>query len=173
MRLSLKSIFTNLAIFLSALFFLQACGNDGRSGPDFSTVPPPYDLATADTSYTKDGGLEIYVIEKGNEIFTVGKRDAIRVKFTGRRIDGKIFRSSYANGSDLPELIGNLRTVVTNAQAPPVEGLRRGLLGMTEGEKRVIIVPPSLGYGDSRSGVNGVNLSGDSLRYDVELVSIQ
>jgi FKBP-type peptidyl-prolyl cis-trans isomerase len=42
------------------------------------------------------------------------------------------------------------------------------MLGMKEDEKRVLVIPPSLGYG----GVEGHDLQNDTLFFDVELVSI-
>jgi FKBP-type peptidyl-prolyl cis-trans isomerase len=43
---------------------------------------------------------------------------------------------------------------------------------MKEGEKRVIIVPPALGYSDNRPGVNGIDLRDETLRYDVEITGL-
>lgn len=171
----IKLSFLQIAIVLTAVLFLQACGddNDGPTGPDFSTVPEPYDLSQADTTYTKEGGVEIYVIEEGDGAFEVIPRDQIGLKFTGRVLDGQIFNSSYRNGNESSVLITNLRPVRVGQQPPQVEGFRRGLLGMVEGEKRVIIVPPSLGYDDSNPGVNGFDLREKTLRYDVELTGIQ
>lgn len=174
MRSLMKSSLFPLAILFTAVLLLQACGGDDPiTGPNFDTVPEPYDLTQADTTYTKDGGVEIYVIERGNGPFEVIARDQISVKYTGRTIDGEVFESSFANGNEFPAIITNLRPVSTENQRPQVEGFRRGLLGMVEGEKRTIIVPPSLGYDSSRVGVNGIDLRGDTLRYDVELVGIQ
>lgn len=176
MRFSTTSTLFQLAILFSALFLLQACdyNNNNSREPDFSTVPDPYDLSEADTTYTKEGGVEIYIIEQGNQQFEVIPRDRINVKFTGRTIDGRIFQSTYADGNTEARQITNLKPVASGSQtSAPIEGFRRGLLGMTEGEKRVIFVPPSLGYNDSRTGANGMDLRDDSLRYDVELVSIQ
>lgn len=171
----IKSSFLQIAIVLTAVLFIQSCSDDNNrpTGPDFSTVPEPYDLSQADTTYTKEGGVEIYVIEEGHGAFEVIPRDQIGLKFTGRVLDDYIFDSSYENGNVNPVLITNLKSVTVGRQSPQVEGFRRGLLGMVEGEKRVIIVPPSLGYDDSNPGVNGFDLRGETLRYDVELTGIQ
>lgn len=176
MRFLTKSFPFRLAIMLSAILFLQACGDDnGPSGPelDFSTVPDPYDISKADTNYTKEGDVEIYVIEEGDSPFEVIPRDQIGIKFTGRVLDEYIFDSTYKNGGTQPAVITNMTSVKTAQQSPQIEGFRRGLLGMKEGEKRVIIVPPALGYSDSQPGVNGFDLRGETLRYDVELIGIQ
>jgi FKBP-type peptidyl-prolyl cis-trans isomerase len=179
MRFFAKSSLFQVVVILSTLLFLQSCGDDNsptNTDPDFSTVPDAYNLSENDTTYVKDG-VEIYVIEKGYSEFEVLPRDQIFLKYTGRIFDdgsgkGQIFESTYAGGNEEDALITNLRPIATSQQAPQIEGFRRGLLGMKEGEKRVIIVPPSLGYDDSRIGINGIDLRGKTLRYDVELTGI-
>lgn len=172
MRFSIKSTFLQLAVAFTALLLIQACSDDKISGPDFSTVPPPFDISQPDSTFTKDGGVEIIIVKEGNKQFEVITRDIIEVKFTGRTIDGEIFQSTYSDGNKQPQTLGRL--LPTSTQSALVEGFRRGLLGMTKGEKRVIIVPPSLGYDQHRrNGINGFDLRGDSLRYDIELVSFQ
>lgn len=175
MKLFSKSLFLQTAILLSAILLLQSCGDDPFQPRevDFSTVPDPYNLSEADTSYTKEGGVEIHVIEKGEGPFEVVPRDQIRLYYTGRTTEGEIFESTFANGSEQPAVISNLTPVTRNQRPPQVEGFRRGLLGMKEGEKRVIIVPSELGYDNVRPGTNGMDLRGKELRYDVELESIQ
>lgn len=190
MKFFSKSFFLQLTVILAVLLFIQSCG-DGPTRtsrePDFSTVPDPYNLSEADTSFTKEGGVKIYVIEKGvcpgvdeeNEHFCeVVSRDEITLYLTGRTSEGEIFRSTYANGNTQPALIRNLTPVPKQGPqgsiSPQIEGVRRGLLGMREGEKRVIIVPPELGYDDTQPPPRGVNidLRGKELRYDVELENI-
>lgn len=175
-----KSFFFQLTIILSAVLLFQSCDDDPTRPSrelDFSTVPDPYDLSEADTSYTKEGGVEIYIIEEGDGPFEVVSRDQISLYLTGRTSDGEIFKSTYANGNEQPAIISNLTTASKEGPQgsipPQIEGFRRGLLGMHEGEKRVIIVPPELGYDDSNPGENGMDLRGEELRYDVELESIQ
>lgn len=51
-----------------------------------------------------------------------------------------------------------------------IEGLNSGLLGMCVGERRVLIVPPHLGHGES--GARGVPGSA-VLRFEVELISLE
>ncbi|MGM0545541.1 MAG: FKBP-type peptidyl-prolyl cis-trans isomerase [Bacteroidota bacterium] len=183
MRFFKKSTLLVLPLLLSTLLLFQACddsNNTGPTAPDFSTVPEPYDLSEADTSYTIEGDVEIYVIEEGvcpggdEEFCTVNSRDQISLKYTGRIFDDEtIFESTYANDNNDPVLISNLSSNPTDQQAAQVEGFRKGLLGMKEGEKRVIVVPPAMGYDDSDPGVNGFDLRDETLRYDVELVGIQ
>lgn len=182
MRFFKKSSLVIFTIFIAIVFLFQACDDDNNNRPtghDFSNVPEPYNLANADTSYVKEGDVEIYIIEEGicpsgvEDFCTVTPRDRIAVKYTGRIFDdGTVFESTFANGNDQPAIITNLTPNATQQQAAQIEGFRRGLLGMKVGEKRVIIVPPSLGYDNSRPGVNGIDLRDKTLRYDVELINL-
>ena len=43
---------------------------------------------------------------------------------------------------------------------------------MQEGEKRTVVIPPELGYGESQEGTNGFDLRNDTLVFDIELVEI-
>jgi FKBP-type peptidyl-prolyl cis-trans isomerase len=180
MKFFTKFSLLQLVILLSAILLLQGCDDDptrNRRELDFSTVPDPFDISQADTSYTKDG-VEIHIIEEGDGRFEVIARDQISLFLTGRTSEGEIFRSTYANGNVRAAVIRNLKPVsqIINNQTvdPQIEGLRRGLLGMEEGEKRVIMVPDSLGYNDSNPGVRGVDidLRDKDLRYDIELSEI-
>lgn len=182
MRFFKKSTLLVLPLLFSVLLLFQACDDDntGPTAPDFSSAPDPYDLSEADTSYTIEGDVEIYIIEEGDcpggdeDFCTVNSRDQISLKYTGRILDDEtIFETTYANDNTEPVVISNLTSNPTDQQAAQVEGFRQGLLGMKEGEKRVIIVPPSMGYDDSNPGVNGMDLRDETLRYDVELMGIQ
>ena len=187
MKFFSKSPLLLLALLLSTALFFQACGDDsptGPTGPNFATVPEAYNITNKEPSFTKEGGVEIYIIEEGDcpggkeEFCTVTSNDQISLKYTGRIYknnsgDGEIFESTYADSNNSAAIIRNLTSNSTSQQSAQIEGFRRGLLGMKENEKRVIIVPPSLGYDDSRPGTNGMDLREETLRYDVELTNIQ
>jgi len=52
-----------------------------------------------------------------------------------------------------------------------IKGWDEGVLGMKKGAKRVLIIPPELGYGDK--GAGGVIPPGATLLFEVEVVSIK
>lgn len=163
-------------LFLAlALLFIQSCGED-PSGPDFSTVPPPYDTTQAINTITSDNGLVIYQIQEGYSAFEATSRDQVRLRFTGRTEDGRIFDSSYADGFTTPRTFSNLNPVPISGGfgpiSPLIDGFRLGVLGMKEGEKRTVVIPPELGYGESQEGTNGYDLREETLIFDIELVEI-
>lgn len=165
-----------LAVLISTIFFFQSCDEDSPTGVDFSDAPAPFDTTNAVSSTTSEDDLTIYIIEEGDGNFEVNKNDQIQVRFTGRTTDGEIFDSSYRNGSEEPSLFQNLTAGSSGNNSSLIEGFRRGLMGMTEGERRTIVVPSELGYGDSDSQQSQdsqtTDLSGETLIFDVELVEI-
>lgn len=181
MRSLIKSSFFQLAIIISALVLFQACGDSPTRHRLVYTPPAPYDISQSDSSYTTDDGLQVYIIEEGYGPYEVISRDQVSAYYTGRIIKngeiGEVFESTYRNGVDTPGILRNLTTSPISGASgrtisPLIEGFRRGILGMKEGEKRVIIIPPSLGYGDSRKGTNGYDLRNDTLRFDIKIDAI-
>ena len=66
------------------------------------------------------------------------KGDKISIHFVGTVLDGGVFDDSHGRGA--------FNFWVGEGQVLP--GLDEGLLGMAEGELRVITVPPALAYGN-------------------------
>lgn len=60
--------------------------------------------------------------------------------YTGWLTDGEMFDSSIDRGETFPvENVGS---------APVIPGWNEGLVGMKEGGRRVLVIPPQLGYGE-------------------------
>ncbi|MBO6621462.1 MAG: FKBP-type peptidyl-prolyl cis-trans isomerase [Balneola sp.] len=141
------------------LSLIASCGGDDPFffEDDFSTVPEAFSVEgiTPDTTQT---GLIIYEIALGSGDLEVGIRDDVEVFYTGRTTDKEIFDSSYKNSSDDP-----LRSSVRGF----VDGFTEGLIGMKEGGKRVLVIPPSLAYEGTSNA-----LRNDTLVFDVEIDTI-
>jgi len=87
--------------------------------------------------------------------------DWLKVHFVGKTLfNGKVFDSSFHTGS-LP-----VKFMIGDSDRP--EGWSLGMTGMCEGERRKIILPSKLAFGEA--GGNGVPPGAD-VSYDVELVS--
>lgn len=182
--MKLSSIHHIFLIATIAFLGLQSCTDDPNR-LDFSGSPAPFDTTQAVSSTTLPGNTTVYVIEEGDSPFSVVSRDVITVRFTARTDDGQIFDGSFIENTpttttQFPNLTPN--PIQSRACRQRVcllpKGLRRGLIGMVEGERRTIVVPPSQGYTDDfvstsgRSSENGVSVQGETLIYDVELVNI-
>lgn len=179
MMINKKNPFLSIFTVCLVLLVMQSCGEDNRfTGPDYSEVPPPFDTTEAISDSTTPDGLKIYTIAEGyGNPERVMIRDQVQVYYTGRTDDGKIFDSTYRNGITSPGILRNLTTQPIPSQtgrtvSPLIEGFRLGLIGMAEGEKRTIVIPPHLGYGGAQEGRSGYNLRNDTLIFDVELEEI-
>lgn len=176
----MKSIYPFFALLiLAAAIGLQAC-EENSLRIDFSQAPPPYDHSQAVRDTVLASGLHIYVIEKGSGPFEVTPNDQIQVRYTGRTESGEIFNTSYRENSPTGNtaIFRNLTPNQRAGAAPLIEGLRKGLIGMKEGEKRSIVVPPELGYQTSNRQCNAspctfrIDPRDKTLIFDVELVNI-
>jgi len=146
-------------LFLSALVFTLSCGNDSPFSfeDDYSNVPEPFSTTGAQKVVT-ESGLTMYILEEGSGDLTVSIRDVVRVFYTGRKTNTEIFDSSYKNDQTEPS-----RLTVTNL----IPGFTEGIIGMKEGGKRVLIIPPNLGYEGTSNA-----LREDTLVFDVQIDTI-
>ncbi|XP_023681532.2 peptidyl-prolyl cis-trans isomerase FKBP9-like [Paramormyrops kingsleyae] len=92
---------------------------------------------------------------------TVDVSDFVRYHYNGTLLDGTLFDSSHTR----------LRTYDTYVGIGwLIAGMDKGLLGMCVGEKRVITMPPFLGYGENG---DGSDIPGQaSLVFDVVLLDL-
>jgi peptidylprolyl isomerase len=85
--------------------------------------PPPTKLVTKDL-----------VVGKGPSATSA---DTVTVQYVGAAYDtGKVFDASWTNGQPSTFPLNEV-----------VAGFREGIVGMKVGGRRVIVIPPSLGYG--------------------------
>lgn len=168
MKLSNLFRFSFAAIFMGLM--LSGCGKSPFR-PDYSLVPAPFDTAGAPRTQLDDG-LVYYTIDPGYGPFTVVPNDAtsgVQIQYTARNSQGKILSSSYEKSNyGVPFVYGLSINLSNSSNVIYTKGFREGVLGMHKGEKRTIIVPPSLGYAGSSA-----SLANDTLYYDVELVGFQ
>jgi FKBP-type peptidyl-prolyl cis-trans isomerase len=85
--------------------------------------------------------------------------DTLSVHYIGMLQDGTVFDSSEARGP----------FSFTVGQGQVIQGWDQGLIGMKEGGKRTLIIPPSMGYGSQDLGVIPPN---STLMFEVELLSV-
>jgi len=101
---------------------------DGTPGVIIPDTAPPTDLA-------------VEVLKKGDGP-AVSDTDQIRVNYTGVTwADRKVFDSTWEKGASA--------AVTLDAVVP---GFAQALKGQTVGSQILVVIPPSLGYGDKASG---------------------
>jgi len=110
---------------------------------------------------TTPSGLKYVVDKEGSGDTTPQAGQIVTVHYTGKLIDGKKFDSSYDRGKPIEFPVG---------KGQVIKGWDEALLGMKKGEKRVLIIPPNLGYGPSGRGPIPPNAT---MIFDVELVNFK
>lgn len=147
------------SVFALMLLFTLSCAGDNPYffQDDFSDVPAAFSTVgiTPDTTET---GLIVYTLAEGNAQIEVGRRDIVKVFYTGRKTNGEIFDSSFKNGQT---------TASQFTVANVIDGFTEGLLGMKEGGKKVLVIPPNLAYEGTTN-----TLREDTLVFDIELETI-
>ncbi|XP_071323848.1 peptidyl-prolyl cis-trans isomerase FKBP10 isoform X1 [Trachinotus anak] len=97
--------------------------------------------------------LDIWNTEDKVQIRTIGKpasckrttvaSDFVRYHYNGTLLSGEAFDSSYSRNTTYDTYLG---------KGHLIKGMDEGLLGMCVGERRIVIVPPFLAYGESGYG---------------------
>lgn len=113
---------------------------------------------------TLDGGLQVEITKEVAGCDHVTKAgDSLSMHYTGTlAADGQKFDSSRDRKEPFGFVLG---------QGQVIAGWDQGLVGMCVGEKRVLTIPPALGYGDR--GAGGVIPGGATLVFDVELLAVR
>lgn len=102
------------------------------------------------------------LMEQNEKIAKIG--DVLVVRYTGRLEDGTVF------DSNIDPKFGHVEAFQFELGARRViEGWDEGFVGMKEGEKKTLVVPPEKGYGPQAIGTIPPN---STLIFDVELVKI-
>ncbi|KAK7692507.1 hypothetical protein QCA50_004134 [Cerrena zonata] len=107
--------------------------------------------------------LQIDVTHKPEDCpVTAQKGDSIKVHYTGTLFsNGNKFDSSYDRNQPLPLTLG---------VGQVIRGWDEGLIGMCQGEKRVLTIPSNMAYGSR--GAGGVIPPNAALVFETELVEL-
>jgi peptidylprolyl isomerase len=122
-------------------------------------APKPFNTDGKDT-VKLESGLKYIIVSKGNGN-GAENRDKVKVDYTGYFLDGRKFDSSF----DRP---GNFEFIIGRNQV--IKGWDLGIVGMKKGEKRQLIVPYQLAYGEQGSPPS-IPPKAD-LIFDVEMLEI-
>jgi cyclophilin family peptidyl-prolyl cis-trans isomerase len=104
-----------------------------------------------------DSGLRYLVLQPGSGESRPDYGTPVTVHYNGKRLNGLVFDSSYQRGQPATFEIGRV-----------IQGWNEALINMRRGEKRILIVPPELAYGER--GYPGVIPPNVFLIFEVELL---
>ncbi|WP_104470568.1 FKBP-type peptidyl-prolyl cis-trans isomerase [Acinetobacter indicus] len=108
---------------------------------------------------TTASGLQYKITQQGN-----GKQptasSVVKVHYTGKLVDGKVFDSSVERGEPIEFPLNQV-----------IPGWTEGLQLMKEGSKATLYIPSQLGYGEQ--GVPGMIPPNSTLIFDVELIKVK
>ena len=105
--------------------------------------------------------LEITTISAGNgAVAELGMK--VKVHYTGTLLNGTVFDSSIPRKKPFEFILG---------RGQVIQGWEKGILGMKVGEKRKLLIPPELAYGETGSGDSIPPNS--KLIFNVELIKVE
>jgi peptidylprolyl isomerase len=104
-----------------------------QDSPQATTKPAGQRTTTA-------SGLTI--IDQGRSDTVVQTGDRVTVHYTGKLEDGTVFDTSHNRGEPFAFTVGVDRVIA---------GWQEGLIGMRSGDRRQLIIPGNLGYGERGS----------------------
>ncbi|MCA9081686.1 MAG: DUF1080 domain-containing protein [Planctomycetaceae bacterium] len=116
-------------------------------------------VALRDLRTTAASGLQIITLAHGSGV-VAQPRDTVSLHYVGQLADGTQFTNTYKHSEP-----------VTISLTDVIPGWREGIAGMKPGERRKLIVPPELAYGDE--GVENLIPPRATLVFEVELRQVQ
>lgn len=137
-----------VAIIIIAILVILGYQSRGTEAPD----------QEASVGVTQGPMIEDTLVGTSTEEAKVG--DTVTVHYVGTLADGTKFDSSIDRGEPFSFTIG---------AGQVIQGWEQGLLGMKVGGKRVLTVPPELGYGAQTVGPIPANAT---LKFEIELLKV-
>lgn len=160
-------IFTILVVFvvIAVWFVIQKTREVNKAteipAPTVASVSSPVEEQPVGEPIQYDNGLIVQDVVVGNGK-TAESGDTLSAHYVGALENGTVFDNSYNRGQPIQFVLG---------AGQLIKGWELGLVGIKEGGKRRLVIPPELGYG--QSGAGGVIPPNATLLFEIELVSVQ
>jgi peptidylprolyl isomerase len=151
----LKGILISFGITLVAILVIVVAQFSASATPQI-----PTNNLIMDNLQTTPSGLKYKILKEGTGK-TPQRGQTATVHYTGSLENGTKFDSSRDRHSPFQFQVG---------VGQVIKGWDEGLMLMKEGERRLLVIPPELGYG--AQGVGGVIPPNATLIFDVELLKV-
>lgn len=129
-------------------------------------VLDPSDEAVINQLYPQaqmtEKGLRYIVTRPGDGTTKPTRGQPVAIHYRGNFLDGTYLDDSYSKGQAFSLQAG---------KAQVIPGMDQGIMDMTKGERRILIIPYWLGYGEA--GVKGKIPEKTTLVFEVELIDMQ
>jgi peptidylprolyl isomerase len=145
----------NLCCFVAIMAVVVSCGTDTQSNTEARPTAP---VVAIDTLYPD--GLRLIDIEIGSGE-PIQSGDFFTAHYTGYLYNGEIFDTSFDRETPITFQLGVGQLLAA---------WETGVPGMRNGGKRIIISPPTYGYG--QDGIPGIIPPNDTLRFEIELIAV-
>lgn len=146
-----------LALVAAGIWFFFLRGGSVSNSTSSSNAVP----AVTGTTSTTPGGVQVIDVQTGSGR-EAQSGSQLSMHYTGYLTDGTKFDSSLDRGQPFEFQLG---------AGDVIKGWDEGIVGMKEGGKRRLIIPPQLGYG--AAGHPPVIPPNATLIFDVELLSVK
>lgn len=167
--MNLPKLFTNLLIIMLYSFFFAGESlsadekpplNNAASGKQEKLIKDK-EAALIKEKYANaiktSSGLMYIVLKEGKGLIPASGA-LVEAHYTGRLVDGTKFDSSVDRGHPFHFVVG---------KGNVIKGWDEAFLSMKKGEKRILIIPPDLAYGERGAGSIPPNAT---LIFEVELI---
>jgi peptidylprolyl isomerase len=135
----------------------RAAESQARRNSNIAEILRKYPTATVTPL-----GLRYIIQRQGSDVKpTEGKM--VRINYRGMLLSGRVFDNTELHGSPLEFQAGASQVI---------PGMDQAVLDMAVGEKRLVIIPPELAYGNAEIG-NGLIPANSFLVFEIELLSVR
>ncbi len=159
-------------LVLVGIIMFARMGFNERQGSQNGTQDTQQTIEEKNTTNQKDTTMDTEQSKSGFSIKTIKEGagegaktgDQVTVNYTGTLTDGTVF------DSNVDPKFGHVQPFTFSlGTGMVIKGWDMGVLGMKKGEKRHLVIPSDMAYGDRAIGVIPANAT---LEFDVEVIGI-